>query len=877
MSSINLDKLTELCAFVREARQRWDFDEADLTSSWETLSDPLWETLSTVERPTHRKPGQERPAHGNRPSNSPPGDSVDVGLRRLRQLASTAILWRDANGRATLEETGLALSRLAEHCLERALTEAERRVAERFGELLDEDGTPIRLAVLGMGKLGAGELNFNSDIDLIFVFSGESRPRDPRHPAAREYLTRVAQALVAIIDQVTEHGRVWAVDTRLRPFGAAGALVWPAAAMEQYYMTEGRTWERYALIKARPVAGDIAAGEQLLSNLRPFVYRRYLDYGIFDQLRDIQREIRRDAGGQSDNIKRGQGGIRELEFIVQSLQLLRGGHHAALRAPGFLPALTACRELSLLPPEQAGRLAADYRFLRTLENRLQATTGRQTHDLPAGDENRAALARLMGTRDWPALSRDIEACRERVRDAFVERFRESPPEAEVAGESFWPPGDADLEARLAAVGFMDPKPAAGRLRETADRLAEKPLSAEGRRRLDALMPRLMTEIAALDSPDVALTDLLRLIETVARRSAYLSLLREQPDVLRRLVRVFAESRRVAEWIIAGPHLLDDLIDPVHGYALADPPAVARDDPESTLAALARYRQTGFLRTALGELDGKVGVGETREQLSRLAERIVQLALELATGEEDSELSVIAYGNLGAGGMHYESDLDLVFLHENGRAPPLRTAQRLVNLLQMPGPGGRLYEIDTRLRPNGRAGLLVSTVGSFREYQTDKAWTWEHQALVRARWIAGDARMKTEFEAIRRQVLSQPRDAARTARELSGMRRRQRAERRENALQRLRIDIQFIAELGLLINAGREPEITRFTATGALLEALGRIGWLEHDESRALADAWTVIGRQQHMTYLRRESPPAIDEGMVRRCGKIWRGRFEVDA
>jgi glutamate-ammonia-ligase adenylyltransferase len=813
-------------------------------------------------------PGPEGPV--NAPTQAELEDDPERALRRYRQLQAVHLLWRDLSGEADIAETGHGISELARDCIERALGVAESRVAERHGWIEGEGGRE-RLIVFGLGKLGGDELNFNSDVDLVFAHDARGRSDGPRRIEAADWMKRVARELIALLDSVDAHGRVWIVDTRLRPFGEAGALVWSLPAMEQYFLSEGRAWERYAWLKAAPVAGDIEAGRRLIDALQPFVFRRYLDYGIFENLRELHRRIDANARARSDRIdlKRGRGGIRELEFLVQSVQILRGGRESGLRQTGFLPALTACTEAGLIPDDEACELRDAYAFLRILENRLQAMTARQGHDLPENAQARESLAALMGSPDWSTLADELSGRRENVSHHFSERFRDPHAEDEPAS-ALWPPAEG-LEAALEKVGFEDADAAATLLRQCHDRLTRRALSAEGRQRLERLMPHLVDTVARQEPPDTGLADLLRLIDQVSRRSAYLALLHERPETLQRLVRVFHLSQRVAEWIIASPQLIDDLLDPINGFALPAPPDANRDDREASLLALSRWRQAGFLRTALAELDDRLGAADAGRQISEVAGVIVERTLSLAGGDE-TELAVIGYGNLGAAQLHFESDLDLVFLHRSGE-PPRRVVQRLVSALEMPLPGGRLFEIDTRLRPNGRAGMLVSTLESFDDYQRHKAWTWEHQALIRARWVAGDSGLGQDFEALRKTVLTQPRDAAAAAADLGEMRERQRKERGESPLKRALTDLQFIAELGVLTQAHSHPELVELRDTGEQLQALANIGWLSASSADELVDLFGSLLRQRHHDWLSRASVPVDGERWQAVIEPVWSDRF----
>lgn len=801
-----------------------------------------------------------------------PDLSPESRLRRLRQLEGLRIQWRELAGRHDVEYTGRALSRLAERCLDLALAEAERRVAGRHGQVHDSHGAPASIAVLALGKLGGDELNFNSDLDLVFCHraTGVSDGRRPLEPSA--YFARIVRELAALMEEVRAEGRAWVIDTRLRPFGQAGALVWSIDAMEQYFINEGRAWERYAWLKARPVAGDRALGAELLERIAPFVFRRYLDYGLFDSLRTLHAEID-DRSRRLDleqDIKRGPGGIRELEFIVQSIQLLRGGREPGLRVPGFLPALAGAVDAGLLAAGEGRRLADDYRFLRALENRIQLVTGRQTHELPDDPTQRAALGLLCNAAGWPALAQRIMAVRGRVRSAFRQQF-ETGEQSNASADAplSWPP-EEDCVERLAAAGFDDPEDTAAQLERLETRIARRPLSAEGRRRLERLMPELLAEVAGHRPPDTGLGDLLRLIETVARRSAYLALLHERPQTLKRCVDVFRASARLAEWVIESPQLLDDLLAPDRDPALPRLAPLDQGDPEASLLALARYRQAGFMRTALGQLDGRLDRAAARVRLTRLAETVLEAMAGLYL--DGSGVALIGYGNLGAAELHYTSDLDLVFLHSGGDAP-LRGVQRMISAMQLPQPGGRLYAIDTRLRPNGNAGMLVSTADSFDDYQRRHAWLWEHQALIRARCVAGPDALCRRFERTRREVLASRRDPEEVRTTLAGMRARQRRERREGDEKALLGDIQFIAEFGVLCTAHADGALLESRSTPDQLTALASAGWMARADANGLIDVFDRVAELRDRRFLNRIAPPPPAESDRERVAELWQQHF----
>jgi len=819
-----------------------------------------------------RFPDHDDPAE---PLARPDPDTVlaapETSLRRYRQLQSTHILWQDLNGESDIAATGWAISALARDCLDLALHAAEHSVAKTCGSLVDKDGRSLQLIVFGLGKLGGDELNFNSDIDLVFAYHGKGQSSGPRKLDAARYLQLVARELIRLLDTVTEQGRVWIVDARLRPFGDAGALVWSTAAMEQYFLSEGRTWERYAWLKAAPVAGDIQAGQRLLDALRPFIFRRYLDYGIFDSLRELHGQIEADSrySGRID-IKRGSGGIRAAEFLVQSHQILRGGRERLLRTTGFLPALEACTTLGLIAAEPAQTLGQAYAYLRLVENRLQAQSGRQGHHLPEASAALVDLAGLLGHDKLDEFRAELRHHQARIAAQFSERFRE-PAAEQTAAAGLWPPGP-DLESALAQAGFEDADSAGALLRQLDKRLSRRALSAEGQRRLERLMPALLSRAATQAQAQHSLPELLRLIEQITQRSAYLALLHERPKTLERLINVFNLSDKVSAWITRSPQLLDDLLDPIHGFDLPALPALDPAEPEDSLNALGHWRQAGFLRTALAELDQRISAMQAAERLSLIAETILGQTLTLS-GAGHADIAIVAYGNLGAGTLHYQSDLDLIFLHAEDPAP-LRIAQRLISLMQMPLHSGKLFEIDTRLRPNGRAGLLVSRLDSFADYQLEKAWTWEHQALIRARWVTGAPALESAFNQLRRQVLCRQRDRGDVLQALAEMRSRQRRERDEDEVKRLLTDLQYITEAGVLCLASEHPELIDLRRPDAQLPLLGQRGWLPTPIADELVGSWTALAARRHRCWLQRGQDLREGEDAERIIQDAWVLIFE---
>lgn len=792
------------------------------------------------------------------------GGDLDAWMRALRRYRagqSIHTLWLDLTGEIDIHDVGQRLSQTARDVLDLSLTFSEQHMERQYGPLIGLDGEPLHLAVLGMGKLGGNELNFNSDIDVVLAYRCNGKATGPRQLEAAQYLTQVAQSLIHQLDAVTAQGRVWVIDTRLRPFGASGALVWSVPAMEAYFLGEGRAWERYAWLKATHAAGDPGTSEVLLEALRPFIFRRYLDYGIFESLRALHEKIdgQSQLKGQDLDIKRGSGGIRALEFLVQSVQLLEGGRDPSLQVSGFDRALSALSEAGHIDQHSKEAMRAAYGFLRTLENRLQAMTGRQTHELPKNPADMARLADLMGFDHAKALSQALDHHRHWVRSEFSDKFLDRSV-AKNNSQFSWPP-EPDLAAQLTNHGVGEvAQSMADELHTLEKRLSRRPLSAEGRARLERLMPMLMDVLIHSPDPMQGLSDVTALIEHIAQRSAYLALLYEKPEICDRVVWAFKASEQIAQWVIKSPQLLDDLIDPTHQDTMPSHPEIDPSDPELGLNALGRWRQACFLRVALAEVSRQLTPAQASLALTDVAETCIQVILKSLQSE--APLAVIAYGNCGAGTMHYGSDLDCVFLHDthSTSSDMARIAQRLISLMQLPLPGGRLFEIDTRLRPNGRAGLLVSEMGQFGRYQEDKAWLWEHQALIRARWVAGDPSLQEPFEAIRHQVLTRSREKESTAKALKDMRQKQRHERVETPIKQRLTDLQFVTEFGVLTQAHDHRALITLRSTEQQIDALTGLDATHRTE---LLDAWRSLIEQQHHRWLDRNPQPTDAEQLER--------------
>ena len=813
-------------------------------------------------------------------------------LRHFRQREALRLIWRDVNDLDTIETTLTGASVLAETCIEAALLGAERKVAARHGAIRDAHGTPQRMVVFGLGKLGGGELNFSSDIDLVFAFA-ESGASDGERPLdADAYYARVGQAFVALLAERNADGYVYRVDLRLRPFGNSGRPVLSFAAMEQYYQREGRDWERYAWTKARAVGGDRNAGAHLLDTLRPFVFRRYLDYTAFAGLREMKalidaEVVRKDL---ADDLKLGPGGIREIEFIVQLVQLIRGGREPALRARGLLPALAACEQLGFIPSGRATKLRAAYRFLRRLENRVQMFADQQTHAIPEDVAVRQRLALALGHADWAGLATELAAHRAAVSDEFAALMANDARAQMQRDESAWTTlwrnivrEGVDREA-LAAAGFVPAEDVAAELESLLGSSALRNMSARSRERLDRVLPALFAAAAASSEPVRCLIRMLRLVQTVARRSVYLALLDEQPAALKRLSEVLSASAFLAERVIAHPLLLDDLFDDRVDNAPPDRDAVAAElarrlatldgtDAEAEIELVQEERQSALFRIGLAFLGGRIDAVSAARALAGVAEVVLTAVLRIAERDlaanhgrlgatETAGFSVIAYGSFGGSELGFGSDLDLVFLydgelaqHESDGARPLdgaryytRLAQRVVHLLDVQTRAGKLYEVDVRLRPDGGKGLLVLGMDAYEAYLRERAWTWELQALVRARAVAGEAALGARFARVRSALLSTPRDAAAVRTDISAMRARWRADRDRSDAVRFDlkqgigglVDIEFLLQGIVLSNAASHPQLLLSGNTPALIAAAERAGVLSAAEAVTLTSAHSML-------------------------------------
>ena len=823
-------------------------------------------------------------------------ESLKYSLRLVRNRRQLWIVWRHLLGLASLEETLGALSGMADQLIEAALALVERWQRERHGEPIGASSqAPQRLFVLALGKLGGRELNLSSDIDLIFGYPEPGQTTEGL--SNQRFFMGVGQRLIEALHKVTEDGFVFRVDMRLRPYGKSGALVTHSGAMEQYYEAEGRNWERFAFIKARACAGDLAAGNAFLESIRPFVYRRYLDFGAIEAVREM-KALRVHDRRYADDIKRGAGGIRDAEFTVQAQQLVRGGREAALQQPSFLQALAEIENLGVFAAEEAAQLREAYRFLRHSEHSVQAEGDQQGQRLPATDLSRLRLALSLGYPNYDAYLSALAEHRANVEALFERVLRVGDTEFD---QNLWALRGDPL--RLARAGFGDGASASEMLLELAEAQARPSVGEESRQRLDELMPPLLHRIGL--TPDAA--DVLRriapVLRTVLRRSTYLVLLREHPEVVERLLGLVGASQWVADRIGQRPMLLNLLLEgtPVQlaldRQALADALGerlVDSQGEEAVLEELRAFKEQHVFRVAAAETLGVLPLMHVSDYLSHLAEAVLEHTLRWSWeqcaaqqgGKDSTErrpFIVVGYGKLGGLELGPGSDLDLVFLHDLPLSESRfvhRLAQKLLHCLTAPTYLGPLYEIDMRLRPSGNAGTMVSSLRAFEDYQRNRAWVWEHQALVRARAVAGDAELAQGFEKVRVSLLRQQRDRDELQAEIIKM--RQRMADHQGKDEDLKsgfggiVDIEFMVQYLVLAYAHREPSLAVHSDNVRILEAAAETGLLSPSDAESLTRAYLALRAQRHRNVLDLGDRGGADAAMAahrQAVGRVWEQLF----
>ncbi len=843
--------------------------------------------------------------------------SLMAALRSFRNQEMVRIAWRDIMNGSSLQETLSDLTTLAEEIVSQSLDQLFSFAVERFGTPLNERGEPQNLIVLGMGKLGAFELNFSSDIDLIFAFRCNGSLNDRKETSYGEFYTRLAQRLVKVLDAPTEDGFVFRVDTRLRPFGDSGPLVMSFEALEAYYQSQAREWERYAMVKARTIAGDLQGGRDLEAFLKPFVYRRYLDFRALGELRDIKHKISQELRRKDlkDNIKLGPGGIREIEFIAQAFQLIRGGQVKILQQREVQKVLPALSALGLLSRDVVDTLMSAYRTLRRVENRLQQRADEQTHDLPMDEIAREALAAILGHPNFETFKRSLDATREAVHSIFREVIGETdePYSPDLLGAL-----KDDLTPSLLALGFQHPEAVAGLLESFGHRPIIEKLLPGGQKELRRLLPQLLKVVALTPHPEATLEGVFEVIEAIASRTVYLSLLAENRLARHHLVQLVAASSWISRAIARHPFLLDELLDPRTFQKPLTPEELKQDldrrmeeidpqDIEALMRVLREFKQANVLRVAAADLFDLLPLMAVSDDLTFIAETLLKRCLAEAfdstvhqyglpmgaTTMLDAGFGIIAYGKLGGLELGYGSDLDLVFLYQGdglsmtqGENPKslaeffARLAKRIIHLVSTNTPSGILYETDLRLRPSGNSGLLVSRLEAFENYQMETAWTWEQQALVKARFISGDPSVKDAFERIRQTSLRRPRPINALKEDIRTMREKMRASLspHDPLLFHLKhdvggiVDIEFLVQFGVLSKAHLDPDLTEWTDVVRLLERLAASGFLNQDDAHFLKETYCTYRRRAHRLALEDvpTSVPATEYSALRaQVADLW--------
>jgi len=854
----------------------------------------------------------------------------DAALRHVRRREIIRIIWRDLCNFSELPEVTGDMSRLADAMIQHSLDFYYQQYCQKLGTPYSCAGDQQNLVVIGMGKLGAFELNLSSDVDLMFCFpeSGSTKGGEREHDN-QTFFIRLGQRLIKSLSDTTCDGFVFRVDMRLRPYGQSGALAWSFDAMESYYESQGREWERYALIKARIVAGDLKLGEQLMTRLRPFVFRRYVDFGVIESLREmkalINREVRRK--GYEENVKTGSGGIREVEFIAQVFQLMRGGLEPSLQDRRLRKILRRLNEMQLLPPNASTELMNAYVFLRDVEHRIQAMEDRQTQRLPMDELGQARLAFSMNFDGWDFFDVELQEHRRNVRRHFEQII--APPDSAIENQSakesaevklwkeFWlelvdldqsseiqrEAGTVDSEnlaIGLQGAGFSngdDVIKCIGKLRQSR---SIRYMQEVSRYRLDKLMPVLLSLLSLEKESLRTLERVLPIVEAIARRSAYIALLLENPEASKRLVKLCAASPWVAEQLAAHPILLDELLD---SRTLYQPLVLTQlrvdlqqcilriptDDLEQQMEALRHFKKAQVFKVAAAEIVGHLPLMKVSDYLTWIAEALLNCVFQMAWEQMiekhgcpmkdkqtpcDPDFIIAAYGKMGGIELGYGSDLDVVFVHNasinlstNGERSIdnvvffARLAQRIIHLLSANTPAGKLYEVDMRLRPSGSSGLLVSSLSAFEKYQTSKAWTWEHQALVRVRVVVGCDGLKQRFEAVRHEILANTRDEKVLRAEVAEMREKMRTHMssyEECMLFDLKqsvggvVDIEFIVQYSVLRWAYKHQNLVTYTDNVRILEELSNSELLPKAEADQLTQAYIAYRAVMHRLVLQNQ-------------------------
>ena len=828
-------------------------------------------------------------------------------LRELRRLHQMRLIHRDLNRLSPLPDTLTELSFLADTHIRCALAWLDQKLQLRYGQpVAKKTGEPQSLIVIAMGKQGAGELNLSSDIDLIFAFSenGDTVAGEGQKSISnQEYFTKLGQALIQSLDKVTQDGFVYRVDMRLRPYGQSGPLAMNFRALENYYHDQGRDWERYAMIKARAVTGDAQQVQELMNILRPFSYRKYVDFSAFESLRDMKARIRQETVRRNlaNNVKLGSGGIREIEFIAQAFQLIRGGQEVELQQPNIFKVFHYLKENEYLPFDAVKDLLAAYHFLRDTEHAIQGLNDDQSQTLPSDEFNQARIASYLQCENWDAFMQQLNSHREKVSLHFKNIVADEDEQDEQSDIEVWQNiwfQQHDDEQSVDPINTPELQATLQKLRD----LAENKMQAIGKQRLDKAMPLLLKALWQCEQPQSTLERLVPLLEAILRRTAYLVLLSENPAALQQLVRLCGASPWIAKSIAQAPLLLDELLHPAHLYNPNDKAGMVADldqrllridplDLEEQMDALRHYASANKLQIAASDITGALPLMKVSDHLTWLAETILERALWMSweqmidkygypsNGQGDAvtepEFLILGYGKLGGIELSYGSDLDMVFLHngtpnkytkgerelENG-VFYTRMGQRLIHILNTTTRAGQLYEADMRLRPSGASGMIVASVNAFEKYQQQEAWTWEHQALIRARVITGEQALADKYQQIREQILTKHRNPVQLQQEVQEMREKMRDNLGSQSVGKTQfqlkqdaggiVDIEFMVQYLVLANCEQYPSLLSWTDNIRLLETLASHNIIEPKQSNALIQAYIAYRSLAHRRALQNQ-------------------------
>ena len=837
-------------------------------------------------------------------------------LRLFRRYILVRLEWSQLTQTSNDEQILLQLTQLAEVIIITARDWLYELSCKEWGTPCNLQGQAQPLLILGMGKLGGGELNFSSDIDLIFTYPEHGQTQGGRRELDNAvFFTRLGQRLIKTLDQITEDGFVYRVDMRLRPLGDGGPLVLSFSAMEDYYQEQGRDWERYAMVKAK-ILGDQQDPytKELYQMLKPFVYRRYIDFSVLQSLRNmksmIEREVRR--RGLTNNIKLGAGGIREIEFIVQVFQLIRGGRVVGLQTRSLLTALQVIEQESLLSVNEVDTLRENYLFLRRCENLLQAIHDEQTQALPDDELDRIRIATSMNFNDCYEFEFDLAKRMQLNRQVFNQLIGEDTSESVSNSKQYneqfddlWVPDLqlSDVTSVLTSYSHDDAKKLYQMLCQFRDDIGKRTIGVRGREILDQLMPRLLELVCTDKNTLVLLSRILHLLVNIVSRTTYLELLLEYPTALKQLIRLCSASPMISEQLAHYPILLDELIDINSLYQTVSPNEykselyqyllrIEVDDEEQQLEALRQFKQMQLLHIAAADVEQVLNTMKVSDHLTYVAESLIDFVVQIAWNQmvarygkpthltdNQKGLVIIAYGKLGGWELGYGSDLDLVFLHDcpvdsitNGdkqidsRQFYLRLVQRIIHLFNVRTSFGILYEVDVRLRPQGDAGLLACSLNAFYDYQMHEAWTWEHQALVRARAVYGEIELIKRFNQIRHDVLCKPREEKVLKTEVREMREKMRTHLGTTEQHRFNLkideggigDIEFLSQYLVLNYAHQYPKMTTWSDNVRILELAANYQIMDSQEAEQLTKAYIDMRNEIHQLSLQL-LPSTVDD------------------